>query len=41
MAGDVSDESAELKFFGTVMNFDPSLFVYFALFGFDVGDVGD
>ena len=30
MAGDVSDESLVLKALGTVMNFEPSLFVYFA-----------
>lgn len=40
MAGDVSDESLGLKDLGTVMNFEPSLFVYFAV-ALKVGDVGD
>jgi hypothetical protein len=40
MAGDVSDESEMFKALGTVMNFEPSLFVYFAV-AFEVGDVGD
>jgi hypothetical protein len=40
MVGDVSDEAEELKTLGTVMNFEPSLFVYFAVFR-EVGDGGD
>lgn len=39
MAGDVSEDSVLLDL-GTVMNFEPSLFVYFAV-AFEVGDVGD
>ena len=37
---DVSDESLALKDLGTVMNFEPSLFVYFVV-ALEVGDVGD
>jgi hypothetical protein len=40
MVGDVSEESLGLKTLGTVMNFEPSLFVYFAV-GWEVGDAGD
>jgi hypothetical protein len=40
MVGDVSDEFAKLKTLGTVMNFEPSLFVYFAVF-LELGDGGD
>ena len=40
IAGDVSDESVMFKALGRVMNFEPSLFVYFSV-AFEVGDVGD
>jgi hypothetical protein len=40
MVGDVSDDVVELKTLGTFMNFEPSLFVYFAVF-LEVGDDGD
>lgn len=39
MAGDVSDESVVVDALGTVMYFEPSLFVYFAV-AWEVGDVG-
>ena len=38
--GDGSGESVELKTLGTVMNLEPSLFVYLAVIG-AVGEVGD
>jgi hypothetical protein len=40
IAGDASDESLGLKNLGTVMNFEPSLLVYFAV-ACKVGEVGD
>lgn len=40
MAGDVSEESEMLDTLGTVMNFEPSLLVYFAV-AFVEGDGGD
>ncbi len=40
MAGEVSDDSISFTGLGTVMNFEPSLFVYFAEF-FGAGEVGD
>lgn len=40
MAGEVSEESEMFDTLGTVMNFEPSLFVYFAV-AFVEGDGGD
>lgn len=37
--GDVSDELLVVKFLGTFMNFEPSLFVYLAV-ALEIGDAG-
>lgn len=40
IAGEVSEESVIVDAFGTVMNLEPSLFLYFAV-ALDVGEAGD